>query len=69
MNDDDNATIEAMRRYGWVRDEGGWDRLRGTRPALARNDDERCTYFHERKCAYTKGHPGLHVEEWREGMR
>lgn len=56
-------TIEALRQYGWLRDDGDGERMhqrRGPADGYARTTEERCNTFHNTLCAYKKGHRGTH---------
>ena len=73
MKDDDSShiaseaeTIAALRRFGWLRDDGDGERLHRTRPALA-TDANRCTGYYSpdktMRCRLAAPHGGLHQPE------
>jgi len=71
----EDEMISALRRYGWLRDEGDGERLHTRRNPLAQNDEERCWGFYDHKCNFKVRHAGIHQgvpmphDEWTASQR
>lgn len=61
----EEETIAALRRFGWLRNDGDGERLHSHREPWAQHEEERCTGYYKAVCALKKGHRCPHLDETR----